>query len=98
MAAKVLYESRDAVVVRLSQQSDCGNREYILKCQRGGYTMRRTAILLASFAILLTVGATAQEDRSEISLQGTGFFTKGTNGQGISSTTTDTGGFQVGYR
>ena len=60
--------------------------------------MRRTVILLAGFAILLTVGATAQENGSEISLQGTGFFTKDTNGQGISRTTTDTGGFQVGYR
>jgi opacity protein-like surface antigen len=60
--------------------------------------MRRSAILLAGFAILLTVGAVAQENGSEISLQGTGFFTKDTNGQGISRTTTDTGGFQVGYR
>src|SRR5437899_4254268 len=60
--------------------------------------MRRTAILLAGFAVLLTVGATAQENGSEISLQGTGFFTKDTKGQGISRTTTDTGGFQVGYR
>jgi opacity protein-like surface antigen len=60
--------------------------------------MRRTAILLAGFAILSTLGAAAQEDRSEISLQGTGFFTKDTNGQGISRTNTDTGGFQVGYR
>jgi len=60
--------------------------------------MRRTAALLACLAILLTVSATAQEHGSEISLQGTGFFTKDTNGQGISRTTTDTGGFQVGYR
>ena len=60
--------------------------------------MRRTAILLASFAMLLTLGAAAQESRSEVSLQGTGFFTKDTHGQGISRNTTDTGGFQVGYR
>ena len=60
--------------------------------------MRRAAVLLAGFAILMTVGATAQESRSEISLQGTGFFTKDTNGHGISNTTTETGGFQVGYR
>src|SRR6201993_4587305 len=62
------------------------------------HTMRRTAILLAGFAILMTVGATAQENGSEISLQGTGFFTRDTNGRGISRSTTDTGGFQVGYR
>src|ERR1700730_1164051 len=60
--------------------------------------MRRTAIMLAGFVILLTLGATAQESRSEISLQGTGFFTKDTNGQGISRTTTNTGGLLVGYR
>ena len=60
--------------------------------------MHRTAILLAGFAILFTVGAMAQENGSEISLQGTGFFTKDTSGQGIARTTTDTGGFQVGYR
>jgi opacity protein-like surface antigen len=61
--------------------------------------MRRTATMLASFVILLTLGATAQEGtRSEISLQGTGFFTRDTSGQGISRTTSDTGGFTVGYR
>src|SRR5258706_14900456 len=60
--------------------------------------MRRSALMLAGLVILLTLGVTAQESRSEISLQGTGFFTKDTNGQGISRTTTDTGGFLVGYR
>jgi opacity protein-like surface antigen len=60
--------------------------------------MRRTAIMTAGLVILLALGAAAQEDRSEISLQGTGFFTKDTSGNGISRTSTDTGGFQVGYR
>jgi opacity protein-like surface antigen len=60
--------------------------------------MRRTAIMLAGFVIALTFGATAQENRSEISLQGTGFFTQDSNGQGVSRTTSDTGGFMVGYR
>ncbi len=60
--------------------------------------MRQTAIMLAGFVIVLTLGATAQENRSEISLQGTGFFTRDTSGQGVSRTTSDTGGFQVGYR
>jgi len=54
--------------------------------------------MLAGFVIVLTLGATAQENRSEISLQGTGFFTRDTSGQGVSRTTSDTGGFQVGYR
>lgn len=64
--------------------------------------MRRTATMLAGLVILLTLlltlGATAQESRSEISLEGTGFFTRDTSGQGISRTSTDTGGFLVGYR
>ena len=60
--------------------------------------MRRTAIMLAGFIIFLTLCATAQENRSEISVQGTGFFTQDTNGQGISRTTTETGGFLLGYR
>src|ERR1700676_1204970 len=60
--------------------------------------MRRTAIMLAGFIIFLTLGATAQENRSEISVQGTGFFTQATNRQRIPRTTTETGGFLVGYR
>jgi opacity protein-like surface antigen len=60
--------------------------------------MRRTTIMLAGVVILLTLGATAQENRSEVSVQGTGFFTRDTNGQGISRSTSETGGFVVGYR
>jgi opacity protein-like surface antigen len=60
--------------------------------------MKRMGTMVAGFVVLLSLGATAQESRSEISLQGTGFFTKDTNAQGISRTSTDTGGFQVGYR
>src|SRR6202171_6157326 len=61
--------------------------------------MRRTAMMLASYVILLSLAATAQEGtRSEISLQGTGFFTQDASGQGISRTTSETGGFSVGYR
>jgi opacity protein-like surface antigen len=54
--------------------------------------------MLTSFVMLLVLSATGQESRSEISVQGTGFFTQDTNGQGVSRTTTDTGGFLVGYR
>src|SRR6266436_2835391 len=60
--------------------------------------MRRSAVMLAGFVILLTLSGTAQESRSDISLQGTGFFTRDASGQGISRTTSDTGGFMVGYR
>jgi len=60
--------------------------------------MRKTAIMLASFVMLLSLGATAQESRSEISVQGTGFFTQDASGQGVSRTATNTGGLLVGYR
>ena len=48
--------------------------------------------------LLFTTAATAQEVRNEVSVQGTGFFTKDSNGNGISRTTTKTGGLEVGYR
>ena len=60
--------------------------------------MWRKAILSVITALLLTVAAIAQEQRSEISLQGTGFYTKDSTGQGIRQQATDTGGFLVGYR
>ncbi len=46
----------------------------------------------------MSITAVAQENRSEISIQGTGFFTKDTDGNGIGQHATDTGGFLVGYR
>ena len=55
--------------------------------------MRQKVILIASLALLLGVSAVAQESRSEIGLQGTGFFTKDTSGQGTTDRTTNTGGF-----
>jgi len=58
----------------------------------------RKLILIASVALLLGISAVAQESRSEISLQGSGFFTKDTSGQGITDRSTNTGGFLVGYR
>ena len=58
----------------------------------------RKLILVASVAFLLGASAGAQESRSEISLQGTGFFTKDTSGQGTTERSTNTGGFLVGYR
>jgi opacity protein-like surface antigen len=59
--------------------------------------MRKTA-LIAIVAILLGAAAVAQESRSEVSLQGTGLFTKDTTGQGTTQHATDAGGFLVGYR
>jgi len=59
--------------------------------------MRRTALIVAAVS-LLAVGAAAQEVRSEISFQGTGFFTKDSTGQGTTQRGTETGGFLIGYR
>src|SRR5579864_9244273 len=60
--------------------------------------MRQMAIMIASVALLLGVSAVAQESRSEVSLQGTGFFTRDSSGQGTTERSTNTGGFLVGYR
>src|SRR5579863_9952572 len=49
-------------------------------------------------AALQSVTAIAQETRSEISVQGTGFFTKDSEGNGVQDHATNTGGFLLGYR
>lgn len=58
----------------------------------------RSKILIALVTTLLTTFAAAQESRSEISLQGTGFFTKDATGNGNLQRGSETGGFLVGYR
>jgi opacity protein-like surface antigen len=59
--------------------------------------MRRSLVIIGTL-LTLAVGSFAQESRSEISLQGTGFFTKDSSGQGNLQRSTETGGFTVGYR
>jgi opacity protein-like surface antigen len=59
--------------------------------------MWRKAIIVVGALLLFALGGFAQEQRSEVSLQGTGFFTKDTSGQGISQRTTEAGGFLAGY-
>ena len=61
------------------------------------YSIKRAVVVVGILAIL-SITAVAQENRSEISLQGTGFFTKDADGNGIRQHATDTGGFLVGYR
>jgi outer membrane immunogenic protein len=65
--------------------------------QLSGY-MKRTAVVVVGFTALLCMTAVAQESRSEISLQGTGFFTTDTEGNGVRDHVTNTGGFLFGYR
>jgi opacity protein-like surface antigen len=60
--------------------------------------MQRTAIITLTLVFLLSMGAIAQERRSEISVQGTGLFTRDSNGQGILQQGTQTGGVLGGYR
>jgi hypothetical protein len=43
----------------------------------------RAAVTADTFLLLLSVNAVAQDSRSEISVQGTGFFTKDSGNSGI---------------
>ena len=60
--------------------------------------IRSAGVALFGVLTLLSVTAVAQEVRSEISVQGTGFFTKDADGNGIRQQATDTGAFLLGYR
>jgi opacity protein-like surface antigen len=60
--------------------------------------MRQVFIIIAIVVAVLATGATAQEARSEISVQGTGLFTKDATGRGTTQRGTENGGFLVGYR
>lgn len=60
--------------------------------------IKRTSTIVLGIVFLLSLGATAQEVRSEISVQGTGFFTKDSNGQGVSQQGTQSGGVLGAYR
>jgi len=60
-------------------------------------------ILVAVFVVIVSVvsAAMAQENTvltHEISVQGTGFFTKDSSGNGINQHATDAGGFVISYR
>lgn len=62
--------------------------------------MFRKLLLGVMLPGLLIPGLAAAQDepRREIAVQGTGFFTKDSNGNGINQHATDTGGFLVSYR
>ena len=55
--------------------------------------MRQMVIMIAVVVLLLSVGSTAQEARSEVSLQGTGLFTKDTTVRDSAQRGTENGGF-----
>lgn len=62
--------------------------------------MIRKLVVTGILGILVSAsGALAQEGRwQEISVQGTGFFTKDSSGNGINQHATDAGGFFLSYR
>lgn len=62
------------------------------------HAIKRAALVVVAFAGLMSMTALAQEFRSEISAQGTGFFTKDSDGNGVWNQATKTGGLLVGYR
>jgi outer membrane immunogenic protein len=63
-----------------------------------GYAIERATMAVVGSVLLMSMNAVAQEMRSEISVQGTGFFTKDSDGNGVRNQATETGGFLVGYR
>jgi opacity protein-like surface antigen len=60
--------------------------------------MQRVLVFVVSSILLLSLSASAQENRSEVSIQGTGLFTKSTNGNGTAYSATESGGFLGTYR
>jgi opacity protein-like surface antigen len=60
--------------------------------------MKRGLFVTIASLLLFTIAGFTQENRNEVSVQGTGFFTKDNSGNGISRTTTNGGGLEVGYR
>ena len=60
--------------------------------------MIRTAVITCGVVLVSLSGAFAQESRSEVSLQGTGFFTSSTSSEASNYSATQTGGFLGTYR
>src|SRR5271165_2621828 len=60
--------------------------------------MKRGLFLSAAAILFFTTSLMAQEVQNEVSFQGSGFFTKDTSGNGVSRSTTNTGGLVAGYR
>jgi outer membrane immunogenic protein len=62
------------------------------------YSVKPAALAIVACIALLSLRAVAQEFRSQVSVQGTGFFTKDSNGNGVENKATETGGLLIGYR
>lgn len=60
--------------------------------------MKRSLITALALVLLAASAAIAQEVRNEVNVQGTGFFTRDTDKNGIARTNTNSGGLLAGYR
>ena len=60
--------------------------------------MKRVLIVSLGMVLCISLAVSAQENRSEISLQGTGLFTSSTTGNGTDYSATSSGGFLGTYR
>ena len=69
-----------------------------IRDMKGKLIKRRIGTIILGFSLLFAVPALAEDTRSEVNLEGTGFFTKDSNNHGISQRATNAGGFLVGYR
>ncbi len=63
-----------------------------------GYAIERAMITVVGLVLTVSTTAFAQEIRSEVSVQGTGLFTKDSNKNEIQNHSTESGGVLIGYR
>ena len=66
--------------------------------KRGKEVMKRNLLAILALIFLSAITALSQEVRNEVSVQATGFFTKDSDGLGISQKATQSGGILAGYR
>ncbi len=60
--------------------------------------MQKVLLSVVTSILLLSLSASGQENRSEISIQGTGLFTQSASGNGTAYSATESGGFLGTYR
>ncbi len=64
----------------------------------GSFLLLATFVAVGSLLVFPGAAKAQEAPYHEVSLQGTGFFTKDSQGRGITQHATDTGGFLAGYR
>jgi outer membrane immunogenic protein len=79
------------------QRNETSSKE-ILSGSNEKPSIKRASVTFIVCLILLCITTAAQEVRSEVSVQGTGFFTKDSSNNGIDNKATETGGVLIGYR